>query len=260
MLSPENSPFYVGYQKKAPAGLSQHFRKLLLGLSLLAVSVGLLLAANQQPAGPGHFELGQPKRYLGRIQERPSPVLWVDRGNDPAALQSSYDLVAAGKHGVGREFQGLDGRWVALSGALAHRPGRALLEVVEGSVQELEIDPGTSPPTLEELGRVELIGEVVDAKCYAGVMKPGRGKPHRDCAVRCIAGGIPAVFVVEAADGATLSLDLMDEEGRPVGTRLLDRIAEPLSVEGDVERRGSRLILRASPAAFRRLATPSPRR
>jgi hypothetical protein len=27
-----------------------------------------------------------------------------------------------------------------------------------------------------------LTGEIVDSKCYLGVMNPGQGKVHRDCA------------------------------------------------------------------------------
>lgn len=263
MTPPEDPPFYVGYQKQAPAGLSRHFRALVAALGLVALILGFTLAARQQPAGPGRFEFGRVRSFHGRIQEGPSPVLWVDRGEDTGAPQSSYDLVAAGKHGTAEQLRGWDGRWVRLSGALVNRPGRALIEVVDGSVVALSPGSHEGPPARQapgsvELGAVRLVGEIVDAKCWAGVMKPGRGKPHRDCAARCIAGGIPAVFVVEAIDGSTLSLDLVDEEGFPVGAKLLDRVAEPLIVEGRVSRVGDRLILRAGPTAFRRLPSPRP--
>ena len=38
---------------------------------------------------------------------------------------------------------------------------------------------------------VTLKGEIIDPKCYLGAMKPGGGKTHKACAMRCIAGGIP---------------------------------------------------------------------
>ena len=37
--------------------------------------------------------------------------------------------------------------------------------------------------------------------CFLGVMKPGRSKPHRACAVRCISGGIPPFKVPGHARG-----------------------------------------------------------
>jgi hypothetical protein len=254
-MKPDEGPFYVGYQPKAPAELSRHLPKLLTVLGFLAFGLGLLLAAQQQPAGPGRFEWGRPQRFVGRIEEHPSPVLWVDRAGGTGAGQSSYDLVSTGKHGAGRQFQGLNGQWVSLAGVLIDHPSRTLIEVVDGSVEELEIGPDGNRlvsdfPESGDLGEVVLFGEVVDSKCYAGVMKPGRGKTHRDCAVRCIAGGIPAVFVVETTHGSMLTLDLVDEEGSPMGTKLLDRVAEPLEVKGRVLRRGDRLVLKAPVSAF----------
>ena len=43
---------------------------------------------------------------------------------------------------------------------------------------------------------MDVKGEIVDPKCFFGVMKPGEGKPHKDCAIRCILGGIPPVLKV----------------------------------------------------------------
>jgi nitrite reductase/ring-hydroxylating ferredoxin subunit len=51
-------------------------------------------------------------------------------------------------------------------------------------------------------------GPLGDPKCFARAMKPGDGKTHKGCAVLCLRGGIPAVFV--AADRVYL---LVDEAG-----------------------------------------------
>jgi hypothetical protein len=50
------------------------------------------------------------------------------------------------------------------------------------------------------LGTQTLIGEIVDSKCYLGVMNPGALIPHRACAIRCISGGIPPVLLVRQSD------------------------------------------------------------
>ena len=76
-------------------------------------------------------------------------------------------------------------------------------------------------------------GEIVDSKCYLGVMNPGRSKVHRDCAARCLRGGIPPMLVT--ADATYL---LAGAEGA-------DFVGETVQVEGDVERSGDTLILRA---------------
>ena len=47
---------------------------------------------------------------------------------------------------------------------------------------------------MTDLDTFTLIGEIVDSKRYLGVMNPGNGKVHRDCAVRCLSGGIPPIF------------------------------------------------------------------
>jgi len=53
-----------------------------------------------------------------------------------------------------------------------------------GDAQENQAVPKT-------WGEFDLVGEIVDSKCYFGNMNPGNGKVHRDCAVRCMSGGIP---------------------------------------------------------------------
>ena len=55
--------------------------------------------------------------------------------------------------------------------------------------------------TTKQLGTIAIKGEIVDPKCFFGVMKPGEGKPHKDCAIRCILGGIPPVLKVTNEEG-----------------------------------------------------------
>jgi hypothetical protein len=98
------------------------------------------------------------------------------------------------------------------------------------------------------VGEVTLTGEIVDSKCYLGVMNPGRTKVHRDCAARCISGGIPPAFVT--ADGFYL---LVGGDGRSVRHEVLDWVGETIEVTGTVQRSGETLILRAEPTSFRRV-------
>ena len=115
------------------------------------------------------------------------------------------------------------------------------------SAEKSVTSAGIAPPAQVPLGRQRLRGEIVDSKCYFGVMKPGQGKAHRDCAVRCISGGAPPAFVVRAAgpEGGerTLILLLVGSDGSSIGSRILDLVAEPVEIEGEVSRLGDQLVL-----------------
>ena len=91
-----------------------------------------------------------------------------------------------------------------------------------------------------ELGTVQLTGEIVDSKCYFGVMNPGNGKVHRDCAARCISGGVPPAFLVRDASGHAETLLLANWK-----RELLNHIAEPVTIRGRLVRSDGRLSLYA---------------
>ena len=129
-----------------------------------------------------------------------------------------------------------------------------MIEVVSGSVEAVSGAESTEPASHRiALGSHTLRGEIVDSKCFLGVMKPGRGKPHRACAVRCISGGIPPVLRVEDADGDYRHFLLVDTAGRAVNERVLDLVAEPVEVTGSVTKDGDLLILAADPERIRRI-------
>ena len=90
----------------------------------------------------------------------------------------------------------------------------------------------------------KLVGEIVDTKCYLGAMKPGRGKPHRDCASLCIRGGIPAALLVRTENGERHLVHLVSF-GRPVGVEVLDFVGQPVEVTGLLRRKDGRLFLHA---------------
>jgi hypothetical protein len=45
---------------------------------------------------------------------------------------------------------------------------------------------------------------------------------------------------------------LVSAEGKPVNKDVLDMVAEPVEITGDVERQGDLLVLRADPRSYRR--------
>ena len=249
--------FYIGWEAKAPPGIGRTVHRTVVMLLLLAVLVPVALAVSQRLIGAGIFEWGNVKNFSGILQAKPYPHLLVARPGSVVGQSpySSYYLVAPWKFGLKPEsIAPFDGRAVTLKGTLIYRADQTMVEVVNGSIQATH---ATLPPLtgLEAvtLGRQTLTGEIVDSKCFLGVMNPGQLTPHRACAIRCISGGVPPVLLVRASNGPALYLMLVSTAGKPVNEQVLDLVAEPVTITGEVERQGDLLILRAEPSTYRRV-------
>lgn len=247
--------FYVGYLPQAPTGLARFTRAAVTLLVCGALVLTLALAAAQHPFARSHFEYGTTRSFEGRIEEHPYPALLVDRPGDPGAgpARSRWLLTVFGKRGAGAAVAGLDGRRVQVQGTLIWRDGRTMVEVVPGSIRSQEPVEGVSADVGESLGTRTYRGEIVDSKCFFGVMKPGNLKPHRACATRCISGGVPPVLLVRDAEGIAEHLLLVGADGGPVNDDVLDMIAEPVEVTGELLRYDDLLVLRADPSTYLRV-------
>jgi hypothetical protein len=255
-----NDEFYIGWEEKAPAGVGSRVRWAVVFLLALVVALGVILSLAQRTIGVSVFEWGKVKSFSGILKSQPYPHLLVPRpgASDGQAAFSSYYLVKPFKFGIDAETANrLDGSSVSLRGTLIYRGGQTMIEVVaepikqaDGGEKNLSTAQIVSPVSL---GEQTLIGEIVDSKCYLGVMNPGALTPHRACAIRCISGGIPPVLLVRQSNGPALYLLLVSRDGKPVNKQVLNLVAEPVSITGEVQRQGDLLILRADPAVYRRL-------
>jgi hypothetical protein len=100
---------------------------------------------------------------------------------------------------------------------------------------------------------LELTGEIVDSKCFLGVMIPGSGKTHKDCASLCLRGGIPPAFYVHDRAGHSSLLLLTGAMGEPVGAPALQAAGEAMSLTGSIQRQRGWLVLRTDPTTWHRL-------
>lgn len=246
--------FYVGYAAKPPARLKRTIVRVVLALNTIALLLAVVFAVGQERFAASAFEFQQYRDFEGILQERPYPGLLVRR---PGAVEgtfpfSRYLLVAAGKHGASVMISGLDGRNVRIKGALIYRDGNTMIELAPGSTPVADGGTSAQAVTTEDLGAVTLSGEIVDSKCYFGVMNPGNGKVHRDCAVRCISGGIPPAFIVKDAEGKAKALLLAGADGRQLNREVLGFVAEPITISGRLTRSGETHILWAEPSSFTR--------
>ena len=251
--------FYVGYSPKAPQTLAGFVRRIVFAIGLLAVIVALVLTFGQMPFANSIFEFGKLRTFEGTIETRPYPALLVARPGETGRAQtgedekySRYFLVAPGKHGADYLVAALDGKQVSLQGQLIYREGGTMLELAPGSIKPLDTGPA-SRADMRDLGAVTLTGEIVDSKCYLGVMNPGQGKVHRDCAARCLSGGIPPIFVT--SNGGEQFL-LVGPGGNALGRDALrDFVAESLTLRGELLQRGDSRLLKIDPQELRHMPT-----
>jgi len=242
--------FYVGYLPKAPPEVARFVRMVVIALGLLAVAAALVLLVEQMPFANSAFEYGKVRSFEGVVVTRPFPMLLVARPGDIGQQDkySRYLLVAPGKHGADDLVASFDSKEVRLQGQLIYREGGTMVEITPGSITVTDAAP-TVRESIHDLGAVTLTGEIVDSKCYLGVMNPGQGKVHRDCAARCISGGIPPIFTT--SDGREQFL-LVGLDGRALGgDALREFIAEPITIQGERLETGSMQLLKLDPRALR---------
>ncbi len=242
--------FYVGYLPKAPTSLARFVRRVIVVLGLLAMTAALILVVGQMPFANSAFEYGKVRSFEGVVVTRPFPTLLVARPGEIGQQDkySRYLLVAPGKHGADDLVATFDGKQVRLQGQLIYRKGGTMVEITPGSIAVIDTAPAVQERT-RDLGTATVTGEIVDSKCYLGVMNPGQGKVHRDCAARCLSGGIPPIFVT--TDGYKQFL-LVGLDGLALGRDALrEFIGEPITIRGEVLARGNSRLLEIDPRSFR---------
>lgn len=229
-------PFFVGYRPRAPGALVPFLRAAVAIALLIGLAIGGILSCAQRPFAAATFEYGELREFSGELWMEPVPRLIVGRPGGGAA--SDYLLVGFGKHGVQEDVRALHGQYATLSGTLIYRGARTMIEVVPDSARAAAPPPGWISERKESGtgGLVTLRGEIVDSKCYLGVMKPGQRKAHRDCAVRCILGGVPPVLVTESAPAGPESERgfylLVGADFEAINERVAEYVAEPVEVTG----------------------------
>jgi hypothetical protein len=251
-----NDDFYIGWEKKAAPGIGKTVRRIVIGLLVLAVCAAVVLAVSQRLIGTSVFEWGTIKTFTGILRTQPYPHLLAPRPSNTQGQSpySTYYLVAPWKFGLDREaVASFDGKTVSLKGTLIYRGNQTMIEVVPESIHATNIISNIDLPSVVSLGKQTLIGEIVDSKCFLGVMNPGQLAPHRACAIRCISGGVPPVLLVSQKDGPAIYLLLVSDDGKPVNKQVLELVAEPVEITGEVERQGELLILKADPTTYRRV-------
>ncbi|MBX2850313.1 MAG: hypothetical protein KTR15_01040 [Phycisphaeraceae bacterium] len=266
----ERDPFYVGYLP-LPKAIKRFIVPWLVGNIVLAIGIAAVVASQHREPGDGVWGTGQSVKVEGWLELDPYPVLHgVDR--------EIYLPVEIGKVGSQERINEFERGLAIITGFVIKRDGRNVIEIDDSAkypVLNYTVDiPTYNAETLpdnalesvvtysrtiralrvqQDLGTHTLRGEIVDPKCYLGVMQPGDGKTHKVCATLCIKGGIPPMLLVRDKQGETAAYLLTDVDGNAFPASHHEYIADPIEVTGQVVRDGDLLILRADLDSIRRL-------
>jgi hypothetical protein len=242
----EGEGFYIGWMPNAPDKLAKHVKKVVLFLVLLVATIGIVLALSQKKFDTGNFEFGILTEVKGIYSKTPVPNLKIVNGKDIWGNYSyiTAPLVGYGKHGADgiitsleeENKTSLDKKEITLKGTLLYNDGKLIIQIDANDKPLLHISHLVTSadvlPHAKDLGIQKVKGEIIDPKCYFGVMKPGLGKPHRDCAIRCILGGIPPLLHVRNETGASNYYIIVGPNGEKMNEAVQDFIAEPVEMKG----------------------------
>jgi hypothetical protein len=236
--------FYVGYLPKAPPGIARRIKVVIVVLFAAVTACAIGFAAVQRTYSRSFFESGTKRTFDGLIEASPYPTLLSPPDStNPNGLR--YLLVADGKHGADSQVAAYVGKSVQLRGRLIYRDDQKMITLPGDSITVLS-DAQRNQAAPKNLGEFDLVGEIVDSKCYLGNMNPGNGKVHRDCAVRCLSGGIPPAFATNDFNGSPALLLLTGpNQKRLPREAFLNRVAQPTQIHGKVMQIGNTLLLEA---------------
>lgn len=187
--------FYVGYSKSLPAS-TLNFLQIVATVLLLASPLFMAIVASAQSTPDyGAFEFGRTRTMEGVFYAAPVPSLYLTPQPENHTNGPGYHLLlcSEGKFGIPDTWFQYDGKKVSLEGTLIHRGNVSMLETSGDVLPKVLGDPAPveQRSDTEVIGEATLVGELVDTKCYLGVMRPATGKVHRACAIRCLSGGVP---------------------------------------------------------------------
>jgi len=245
MSNPQRD-FYVGYLALPP-----RLRLVIAGLVLVLFALlafdAWLYARLQPEAGNGRWA-DAPTDYVGTLYRDPYPSIRVNVGTKTR----TYVLISEEKRGAEAELQKFaDGTAIHVQGYEIGRAAVAMVQLAATSVNAVSL-PASPRADREILGQATLEGEIVDSKCWLGVMRPGDGHIHKACASICIRGGIPPMFVTR--DGKyppVLLMTLPDGRAVPPET-ILDLVADPVTLSGVIEKRQDIYVFKADLSTLRR--------
>lgn len=237
----KKNDFFIGWSDQVPKANAKAIRLLLIPLFMLIPLLVFVLIYYEKPFTDHQFELGQVQEFSGVYLDKPKPMLVLDDGFYPDNYNPNALLVGYGKFGAESTISRAEQIWgdlsnnkVKLRGTLLYGDGRVIIELTEGANSVIDVSKPTQGmfenPFVGE-HKSEYEGEIIDPKCWFGAMKPGEGKVHKSCAIRCISGGIPPVLRIKQNEKYVyFILESVGDEN--INVSVLEFVGELVTVQG----------------------------
>ena len=256
-MTKDSDPFYIGYA--AAPGKHKFFAWL---VTPVLIALGALAAhafsVAQSDTGPGVWRLSETSTIEGVFVRAPYPMMRVM--SEDGRLET-WILTTTGKMVPDDRLMGLTDGYGEAVGNIVERDGRRSLAVADGA-DALRAKAGPdgwqatyAAPKAEPIGAYTLAGEIIDPKCWFGVMKPADGMTHKACAALCLLGGIAPMFRTLDAEGVERVYLLTDAEGGAIKEEVIEFVAENVSISGFVERRGDMDVFKIDPSTVQRISS-----
>lgn len=235
-----NKEFYIGWKNELPAGSKQAIKKLLIAVFILLPPIVIGIIYFTKPFNNHIFEYGNVREFTGIYYAKPFPVLVLDKGQAPESTNNYALLIGYGKHGaetflslVENKKSSLNGTRIKIWGTMIYGDDKLLLELSRKEKSVIAVSDSNEKQETKEFGNTTLKGEIIDPKCYFGVMKPGEGKVHKSCAIRCISGGIPPVFKVKNEKSNSYYI-IKGINGEAINKEILSHVGENVTISGEI--------------------------
>jgi hypothetical protein len=244
--------FFIGWSPNTPRADRRFLIGAGLGLVGAAAIAGVGLGMRGPQPGPGAWRQSDMRVYRGLLKRAPYPML---RFRDEAGALRTALLAGYGKDALVIPHAITDAAIVCAS-AIVRGPNLMLAVPAEaGAIEPWRPDQPITDGDSRDEGEGLLVGEIVDAKCFFGAMRPGYGKTHKSCAALCIEGRLPLAFCSSGECGSARGETplLLNSCGLAHGRDLLPFVADPVIATGRFVRIGGLLTFRADAAEIRRL-------
>lgn len=238
----DQDEFYIGWQDEAAAAYKHGRRKFFLVflVVILLFGCGYLFVENNYV--DNYFDYGNLIELEGTIIDYPVFGLRTEIDKKeitvPLVGFGKFDalpvLETIKKQSKNSELSSLK---VRLKGTVIQYQDKTWMELTEGdksvvSIQKTEL---SYKQKVNVIGSKSVAGEIVDPKCFFGVMNPAYGKIHRSCAIRCISGGIPPVLAIKENGNYVDYYFVTDDNGMPVNKDILQYVGSSVVLFGQVE-------------------------
>jgi len=230
--------FFVGYISKMPTHTAKKLLWCVIIGALAMASIAIVLILNQREFANTIFHSGEFTTLKGYLYKTPIPRLKVEKQSGIGVSESGQNilLVGEGKFGASATIAGyelqlgnIEGKQIELTGELIQGYGKSLMQISSNHIPEIVSNEVHSGFGFQELGKVTIEGEIVDPKCFFGAMKPGFGKTHLSCAIRCLSGGIPPVIYSTEKEDFYF---ILDENKQPMPSLLFSIMSDRVKLSG----------------------------